>query len=134
MGAITRILLFTGDTPGGELPSGNTYRNDGLNEMMVRIGLFMLLLLVFMLVAGYAWRVVPGLRKVLPPYQPPAEEEKPEPRIISFNKTIPLTPVTPVETDPLADALADGRPGSVIKAAHGEAEQPRIIKFVREDE
>lgn len=44
--------------------------------MIARITIFLLALLVFCFVCGYAWRTLPALRKILPPPQRVSPEEK----------------------------------------------------------
>ncbi len=150
MGTLTRVLVLLEDGSGVTLPSGKIPQNNGFGEMMLRIGLFMLFLLVFVFVCAYAWKILPGLRALIPGPKP-AEEEVPAPRLLSFSKPIVLTPVekqveakTEVEikltglkqSDPLKEAIADGRPGSVVRAAsdlpESQSHSPIII-LKRED-
>ena len=98
--------------------------------MVLRVVLFLLFLLVFVFICGYAWRTLPGLRAILPLPQKRVTEQ------LTLNLT-PLSGQEPVEVytysseepagagftspsefaDPLAEAIADGRPGRVIQAA-----------------
>ncbi len=104
--------------------------------MLVRIGIFLIFLLVFVFVCGYAWRTLPGLRAILPNVEkrvsepitlnlPDSDEDLPSPSpsvesysSISTTEPVKMVPPQPeFEKDKLASAIVDGRPGAVIQAA-----------------
>lgn len=146
---LTLVQLFD-EMSGGALASGNTARNNGFGEMVLRIGLFMLFLLIFVFVCAYAWRTIPALRALLPRPKPQDEQTPPVPRVLTYlqpvksdsvadapeeNEVVKLSRPS-VYRDPLAEAIADGRPGSVVHAASdldGLPTPPAIIILKRED-
>ncbi len=121
-------LVFFGGAP---LPS---HPDNEFWTMIIRVGLFMLFLLVFVFVCGYAWRTLPGLKALLPPAEKRVREElhltfKPLPiepsegalsyytQRTSEQDRPGVVPGAAGSVDPLAVALADGRPGTVVQAA-----------------
>jgi hypothetical protein len=153
MKAIFISVLFATGGPGGPLDSGDSPRNSGLGEMTLRIGLFMLGLLIFVFLCAYAWKTVPALRRILPAPKPEETKLEPaEPRLIIYTpKSSTSSPVTPpsvkkvtqdtkisslLSDDPIGDAIADGRPGSVVRAASDleGVETPAPIVFIRRED
>lgn len=138
-------VYFLGPIAGGvPLPTSS---NDGtFGPMVVRIGLFLLFLLIFVFACGWAWRNVPALRRIIPPPVPPQPEETTEARLEVETLTTARTTVPQLVTQPptletpypmgLEAAIADGRPGSVVQAA-GEPDslpQPPIVIVRRLDD
>lgn len=115
------------------LVSGDPIRSDPGPEffgMLLRIFLFLLFLLTFCFACGYAWRTLPALRAILPLPQKRVTEpitlahddnfyDHTPPKVESYSSEddTPNITVLSEQPDPLAAALADGRPGSVVKAA-----------------
>lgn len=99
--------------------------------MLLRIGLFLIFLLVFVFACGYAWRTLPALRAILPlPEKRVTEQVKLNlPPLAGSDQILDVYSYTSENTasngfapsnevsDPLAQAVVNGQPGSVIKAA-----------------
>lgn len=109
-------MLFSGE-PLASNPNGEFF------AMLLRITLFLVFLLVFVFVCGYAWRTLPGLKALIPPPQPQPKEE-PGLTLVEQDEIVSVSPLRPrpgskldLEVDPLVAAIADGRPGSVVQVA-----------------
>ncbi len=118
------------------------------SAMLVRILFFLLFLLVFVFVCGYAWRTLPGLRAILPRVEKrvrdpitlsladePEQESTTTTNYISESENklgLPEVEVLTRQKDPIASAVADGRPGSVVQVA-SDLDSPSAppILFVR---
>jgi hypothetical protein len=61
------LLTFNGLLLAGETLDSD--RGPDFAGMLLRIGLFLLFLLVFVFACGYAWRTIPALKAILPPPQ-----------------------------------------------------------------
>jgi len=149
-------------TLGGTFPEGNTVANSGLGDMILRAGIFLAFALVFFFGCAWAWRTVPALRAILPSPRPSDAAAEAEKIVIDlYSATASSSPSKPqnrvvrLETeeewdsqsnlagswsmsqdDRIAEAIADGRPGSVVRAASALDEDlppPAIIIFRRED-
>jgi hypothetical protein len=135
----TLWLGVLAQTSGGQLPSGNIPANDGFGAMVLRIGLFMIGFVVFFFICGYAWKTIPALRALLPGPKPEDQALKDEPRLVYRRPTPSPTPEEAEfqpQTDAVARAIADGQPGSVVRAASlldEDAASPSIIIIHRED-
>jgi hypothetical protein len=116
--------------------------------MLLRIVLFLLFLLVFVFACGYAWRTFPALRAILPLPEkrvteqltlnlPPLPDDE-QVEVYSYSSLEPdgegFRPSSNA-ADPLAEAIADGRPGAVIQAASDPdgSFAPPILFVRRED-
>lgn len=58
--------IFAQTVPGDTIPSDST---GGFN-LMIRAAIFIVILLAFVLVCGYAWRKIPALRALIPEFRP----------------------------------------------------------------
>jgi hypothetical protein len=137
-----KIELFSIVLAGEPLASSQ----EGNTATVLRMMLFMLALVMFVLLAGLAWRTLPFLRKIIPTPQEVEERERLEAEKTAATarpkRTINLTQLEPLQVTPtiaesttespaddtalgeagavvnnLEVALADARPGAVINAA-----------------
>ncbi len=122
---------------GVPLPAGNIPANEGLGSMTLRIGLFMLAILIFMFTCGYAWKTIPALKRLVPGPKPEEETKANRPPLIYLRPVEKIVEKVAVRPgDALAQALSDGQPGSVVHAASNLEDGPSpsdIIIAKRED-
>ncbi|MEI7553971.1 hypothetical protein [Candidatus Chlorohelix sp.] len=120
-----RIELFSIVLAGEPLAT----TQEGNTATVLRMALFMLALLMFMLLAGLAWRTLPFLRKIIPTPQEVEERERlaaeqaaaaaaarPK-RSINLTQLEPLQ-VKPTIAEPNAEDTALVETGAVINAAN----------------
>lgn len=174
MAGTTAILFQTG------MPSSNSAE---LGDLMLRAFIFLVILLIFVLLCGVAWRTIPALRAIARVQEPekrlapvrvasPTTQEPedsafdPEASPLTFARPVALTEpeeksVAPLQNKPnprplpaeflhdyeargeggavhndLEAAIADGRPGTVIRAAsdlNGVTSNSPIVIVRRED-
>lgn len=58
--------LWLQTVPGDAISSSN----DGTSTLLIRGGIFLLLMLIFIFACGYAWRKIPALRALIPEFKP----------------------------------------------------------------